>query len=294
MNQKTIYALGFFDGVHLGHQALLEQCKRLAQEHGCQSGAVTFSSHPDSLVLGEAPALLNTSDDRAQLLYSFGLDAVKEIPFDREMMTTHWSVFLDSLLAAGAAGFVCGEDFRFGAGGLGTAKKLAAYCEKKQLPYAIVPEQLMDGERISSTRIRTLLEQGDIDGVTRLLGHPHVLTGTVQAGKQLGRTLGFPTANLQFPAELAVPRFGVYVCIALVDDQPRLSLCNIGTRPTVDGEGVNAEVHILDYDGDLYGKELAIGFCAFLRPEKKFDSIEELQAQIAADIAKTRQAVQNS
>ena len=294
MKERTIYALGFFDGVHLGHQALLEQCKQLAQAHSCRSGAVTFSSHPDSLVLGQSPALLNTAEDRVQLLCSFGLDAVKEIPFDRELMTTHWSVFLDSLLAAGAAGFVCGEDFRFGAGGIGTAKKLAAYCEKKQLPYAIVPEQLMDGERISSTRIRTLLEQGDIENVTRLLGHPHVLTGTVKPGKQLGRTLGFPTANLQFPAELAVPKFGVYVCVAVVDGQPHLALCNIGTRPTVAGEDVNAEVHLLDFEGDLYGKALAIGFCAFLRPEKKFDSIEELQAQIAADIAKTRQAVQNS
>jgi len=286
--QKTIYALGFFDGVHLGHQALLEECKRLAQQHNCQAGAVTFSSHPDSLVFGEPPALLNTSDDRARLLYSFGLDNVKEIPFDRELMTTLWSVFLNSLLAVGAAGFVCGDDFRFGSGRLGTPKKLAAYCEKRNLPYAIVPEQLMDGERISSTRIRQALEQGDIDNVNRLLGHPHVLSGTVKPGKQLGRKLGFPTANLPYPAELAVPRFGVYICVAVVDDKPYLSLCNIGTRPTVNGQGVVAECHLLDFDGDLYGKELSIGFCAFLRPEKKFDSLEELKAQIAEDIAQVR------
>ena len=288
MKEKTIYALGFFDGVHLGHQALLEQCKRLAQLHGCQAGAVTFTSHPDSLVLGAPPALLNTGDDRARLLYTFGLDIVKEIPFDRELMTTHWSVFLNSLVAHGAAGFVCGDDFRFGSGGLGTARKLAAYCEKRQLPYAIVSEQLMDGERISSTRIRQALEQGDIENVTRLLGHPHVLTGIVTPGKQLGRTLGFPTANLPFPSELAAPRFGVYVCVAVVKDKPYLSLCNIGTRPTVEGEGVNAEVHLLDFDGDLYGKELSIGFCAFLRPEKKFDSLEELKTQIAEDSAQVR------
>lgn len=294
MNKQTIYALGFFDGVHLGHQALLAACRELADQKVCQSGAVTFTSHPDSLVLGQAPALLNTSDDRARLLYAFGVDTVKEIPFDRELMTTHWSVFLDSLLAAGAAGFVCGDDFRFGAGGLGTPKKLAAYCEKRELPYAIVSEQVMDGERISSTRIRALLEQGDMESVSRLLGHPHVLTGTVIPGKQLGRTLGFPTANLPVPAELATPRLGVYVCVTLVDDQTYVSLCNIGTRPTVEDEGINAEVHLLDFAGDLYGKEITIAFYAFLRPEKKFDSLEELKEQIAKDIATTRQTLQKS
>lgn len=288
MKEQTIYALGFFDGVHLGHQALLAACRELADKHGCKAGVVTFTSHPDSLVLGESPALLNTSDDRARLLYSFGMDIVKEIPFDRELMTTHWSVFLNSLLAVGATGFVCGDDFRFGSGGLGTPKKLAAYCEKRQLPYAIVPEQLMDGERISSTRIRKALEQGDMENVSRLLGHPHVLTGTVTPGKQLGRTLGFPTANLPFSAALAKPRLGVYACVTLVDDQTYVSLCNIGTRPTVEGEGINAEVHLLDFAGDLYGKEITVAFLSFLRPEKKFDSLEELKAQIAEDIAQIR------
>ena len=288
MNEQTIYALGFFDGVHLGHQALLQACRELADKHGCKVGAVTFTSHPDSLVLGQSPALLNTTADRAQLLYSFGVDVVKEIPFDRELMTTHWSDFLSSLVAIGAAGFVCGDDFRFGSGGLGTPKKLAAYCEKRELPYAIVSEQLMDGERISSTRIRKALEQGDIGNASRLLGHPHVLTGIVIPGKQLGRKLNFPTANLPYPDQLVTPRLGVYVCVATVDETPYLSLCNIGTRPTVEGEGVNAEVHLLDFDGDLYGKKLAIGFCAFLRPEKKFASLEELKAQIETDISVVR------
>lgn len=291
MEQKTIYALGFFDGVHLGHQTLLEECKRLAQESGCQAGAITFSTHPDGLVLGKSPGLLNTSDDRARLLYSFGIDTVKEIPFDRETMTTHWSVFLNSLVAAGACGFVCGSDFRFGSGGLGTPKKLAAYCEKRGLPYAVVPEQTMDGERISSTRIRRALEQGDLDNVSRLLGHPHVLTGEVVSGKQLGRTLGFPTANLPFPEELAAPKFGVYVSVALVGDKTYMALTNLGVCPSVNGQGVTAEVHLLDFDGDLYGKEITVAFHAFLRPEKKFTSLEELKAQIGKDVAAVRETL---
>ncbi len=294
MKEKTIYALGFFDGVHLGHQALLRECRQLAEQNGCQAGAVTFTSHPDSLVLGAPPALLNTSDDRARLLYSFGLDVVKEIPFDRELMTTHWSDFLNSLLAAGAAGFVCGDDFRFGSGGLGTPKKLAAYCKKRQLPYAIVPEQVMDGTRISSTRIRQALEQGDMENVSNLLGHPHVLTGIVTHGKQLGRKLGFPTANLPFPAELAAPKFGVYVCVALVDDETYVSLANVGVRPTVVGESINAEVHLLDFDGDLYGKEITIAFYKFLRPEQKFNSLEELTAEIQKNVCQTRDFFEKS
>lgn len=288
MEQKTIYALGFFDGVHLGHQALLKKCRELADKNGCKAGVVTFTSHPDSLVLGTPPALLNTSDDRARLIYSFGMDVVKEIPFDRELMTTHWSDFLNSLVAVGAAGFVCGDDFRFGSGGLGTPKKLAAYCEKRELPCAIVPEQILDGSRISSTRIRALLESGQVMDANRLLGHPHFLTGTVRSGKRLGRTLGFPTANVTFPAGVIVPRFGVYACTVAFDGNTYSAVTNIGIRPTVDGEGVNAEAHILDFEGDLYGKEITVAFCQFLRPEQKFANLDALKAQIAEDIAQAR------
>jgi len=292
MKEKTIYALGFFDGVHLGHQALLTACRKLAAEHDCQSGALTFSVHPDGLVLGKPPVLLNTSEDRARLLYSYGMDTVIEIPFDKTLMTTHWSVFLQQLVADGAAGFVCGSDFRFGSGALGTAKKLEAFCKKRGLPYAIVPEQMMDGERISSTRIRSLLENGEAEQALKLMDHPHVFTGEVISGKQLGRTLGFPTANLAFPKDLLIPKFGVYACVVAVDGEAYMAVTNIGTRPTVDGEGVTAEVHLLDFEGDLYGKALTIAFCLFLRPEQKFDSLEELKAQIAEDVAKVRNALQ--
>ena len=288
--QKTIYALGFFDGVHLGHQALLKQCRELAAKHGCNAGVVTFTSHPDGLVLGQSPALLNTSDDRTRLLYAYGVDVVKEIPFDRELMSTHWSAFLNSLVAIGAAGFVCGDDFRFGAGGLGTPKKLAAYCNKRGLPYAVVPEQRMVGARISSSRIRELLEEGKPEKAGKLLGHPHILTGEVLSGKQLGRTIGIPTANLVFPAGVIVPKFGVYACKVGFDGKAYSAVTNIGTRPTVEGEGVNAEVHLLDFDGDLYGKEITVAFCKFLRPEQKFDSLEELKEQIDDDISQVRKA----
>ena len=288
MNQKTIYALGFFDGVHLGHQALLAECRRLARLHGCQAGAVTFTAHPDMLVLGNAPNLLNTTEDRKRLLIAYGMDFVAELPFDKQLMTTHWSAFLSQLLERGAAGFVCGEDFRFGAGGSGTAKKLAAFCKKRNLPHTIVPEQAMDGDRISSTRIRFLLEQGQLETANRLLGHPHILTGTVQSGKQLGRTIGFPTANLSLSAELLIPKCGVYVCKVTVDNELYVGITNIGTRPTVNGAGIIAETHLPDFQGNLYGKKITLALYEFLRPEKKFNSLDELKAQIAADMAQAQ------
>jgi len=285
---KKIYALGFFDGVHLGHQALLTACRELAEEHGCAAAAVTFTTHPDGLVLGKAPALLNTIEDKTRILCAYGMADVLALPFDETLMSTPWWEFLEALLARGAAGFVCGDDFRFGAKGEGTAEKLAAFCKERDLPCAIVPEQVLDGERISSSRIRACLEQGDLEQANRLLGHPMLLTGTVQAGKQLGRALGFPTANLTFPEDLIVPRFGVYACSVSVDADIYYGVANIGTRPTVDGEGVTIEVHLLDFAGDLYGKEISVAFYKFLRPEQKFASLEELQKEIQKNALETR------
>ena len=173
-----IYALGFFDGVHLGHQALLRAVKTLATE-GCR-GVVTFSGHPDTLVLGTTPALINTAEDRENLLRNYGMDRVVTLPFDKKMQSTPWEDFLEELRRDfGAGGFVCGEDFRFGAMGTGTASLLQDYCEKEGLPCAVVPEQEVSGVRISSTYIRELLTQGRMAEADTFLGHPHVLSGTV-------------------------------------------------------------------------------------------------------------------
>lgn len=286
--KKTIYALGFFDGVHLGHQALLAACRELAKTNGCKAGALTFAVHPDALVSGNAPTLINTIEDRAGLLKAYGMDEVVVLPFDKDLMNTHWAAFLTALVSDGAAGFVCGSDFRFGCGGLGTAKKLAAFCEKRELPYAVVPQQLLDGIRVSSTHIRQLLASGDVENACRFLGHPHVFTGEVISGRGLGRTIGVPTANLQIPDGILLPKNGVYACIAHVNGKNYPAVTNIGNRPTVDGHHVTVEPWLLDFDGDLYGKTLSLAFVAYLRPEKKFDSLEELKAEIEKNAAETR------
>lgn len=290
MKEKAIYALGFFDGVHIGHQALLSQCRRLAEETGCQAGVVTFTSHPDALISGKTPPLINTPQDRISLLTgTYGMDHVLEIPFDRELMNTHWSVFLRSLEEAGAAGFVCGSDFRFGSGGLGTAKKLQAFCAKQNLACAIVPQQTLGGVRVSSTYIRQLLEQGDMTQAVRFLGHPHLLSGEVISGRRLGRTLGIPTANIALPEDVVCPKHGVYACRAYAEGKEYLAVTNIGTRPTVGGHHTTVEPWLLDFSGDLYGKNLALAFYEFLRPEQSFASLAELKAEILKNAAKVRE-----
>ncbi len=289
MNNKKIFALGFFDGVHLGHQALLRACCRLAREMGCEAAAVTFDRHPKALFWAQPPVLISTAQERKKLLRRYGIGPVYQFAVTKEFMATPWREFMDWLLEAGAAGFVCGDDFRFGARGEGNAQKLQQVCAELGLPCMILPEQTLDGVRISSTHIRQLIEDGKMETATRFLGHPYMLTGIVVHGKQLGRTLGVPTANLVLPEDLAVPRLGVYACRALVNGVFYPAVTNIGTRPTVSGRGITVEPWILDFDGDLYGQEITLEFYFFLRPEMKFDGLQALQRQIRSDAAATRQ-----
>ncbi len=290
MNQPTIFALGFFDGVHLGHQALLRACRNLADAHGALAGAITFGSHPDALVLGRTPRLICTPEDREQILRrEFHMDTVVTLPFDQQMRKMPWMDFLDLLRREhGASGFVCGEDFRFGHRGGGNAQLLADYCLREGLPCTIVPDQFIEGKRISSTLIRGLIQDGRMESATKFLGHPYVLTGTVVPGKQLGRKLGVPTANLVLPEVLAVPTFGVYACRTVIDGISYPAVTNIGIRPTVEGHGITVEPWILDFEGDLYGRELRLEFYRFIRPERKFSDLDSLRRAIQSDAEETR------
>lgn len=295
MKKKTIYALGFFDGVHLGHAALLRECRRLAEETGCKSAAVTFSSHPDTLVLGKTPRLINTIEDRVQLLTEAGMDEVVVLPFDKQMQTMPWQEFLRLLVANyGAAGLVCGHDFRFGNGGAGNAALLTDYCTEHHMPCAVIPEQTVSGITVSSTHIRSLLEAGKMEEAALFLGHPHILSGTVVTGRKLGRTLGIPTANLSIPEEVVKLPFGVYACKAEAEGNTYIAVTNIGNRPTVGGHRITVEPWLLGFDGDLYGKHLTLSFHAFLRPEQKFPSLEALKEEIQKNAIETRKFFENN
>lgn len=292
---KTIFALGFFDGVHIGHQALLRTCRDLAKEHSARAGVVTFANHPDALVFGAAPGLINTPEDRERLLTcDYAMDRVVTLPFDRALQDTPWVTFLEKLMEKqSAAGFVCGEDFRFGRRGEGSAETLSAFCRERGMPCSVVPEQLLSGVRVSSTYIRGLIEAGDMVRAAEFLGHPYRLTGLVRHGKQLGRKLGFPTANIAFPEELARPRFGVYACMARLPEGDFPAVTNLGLRPTVDGQSVSVESWLLDYSGELYGRELTLEFYRFIRPEQKFPSLEAMRDEIFRNADQTRAVLCN-
>ena len=293
MGTRYIYALGFFDGVHLGHQALLRACAGLADANGLEPGAVTFGLQPEALTHGGAPVLINTLADRERLLGRF-VRRVVILPFDEHIRTMPWEAFLELLIRDyGAAGFVCGDDFRFGYKGRGDADALERFCRERSLPFCRVPEQALEGIRVSSTHIRTLLEEGRLEEADRFLGHAHILSGTVVPGKQLGRRLGIPTANLRLPEGTVRLKHGVYACRCRLEGRDCAAVTNIGLRPTVSGEGVTVEPWILDWEGDLYGKEITLEFLAFLRPEEKFGSLEALKAAIHADAEKTRQILAN-
>ena len=289
MTNKTIYALGFFDGVHLGHQALLKACRELAKQLNCKAGVVTFVGHPDELVTGQKTMLINTYQDRRRLLKGYGMETVVELTFDETLMKLPWQDFYQMLRREyNAVGLVCGEDFRFGFRGQGNAALLKQICAADGIPCAVIPQQTLESIAVSSTHIRSLLQCGNIEEAEKFLGHRHSFTGTVVKGQQLGRKLGTPTANLSLPAELLSLPFGVYICRAKAEGIDCPAVTNIGIRPTVSGENVTVEPWLLDYEGNLYGQELTLEFCRYLRPERKFPSLAELQEEILKNGEQTR------
>ena len=288
MKQNYVFALGFFDGVHLGHQALLSECVGLAKEMGAQTAAITFENHPQSLFRADVPPLLTTLADRVRLLGRYGMEKVIAYPVTEAVMGMHWEDFLRALLDRGAVGFVCGDDFRFGRRGEGNAQKLKDFCQARNLPCVIVPEQTLEGVRISSSYIRRQIETGDMATAVRYLGHGHMLTGTVVTGRKLGHRLGFPTANIELPEGVIVPRHGVYACRAFVGEKSYMAVCNVGSRPTVQGHQVRTETWLLDFSGDLYGKRVTLEFLRFLRPEQRFESLEILREAVLRDAENTR------
>ena len=292
---QTVIALGFFDGVHLGHGELLHRTAALAAERGWRSAALTFDRSP-----GKDGRLLTTVEDRIRLIRGLcGVEDVFVLPFSEEFRRMDWERFLESLVRAhDAAHFVCGWDYRFGYLGAGNAGTLRSWCAAHGLGCDVIAPRVLDGVTVSSTYIKTLIEAGDVETAARFYGHLHTLSGTVQSGRRLGRTLGFPTANLVPPPELVLPRDGVYAVrcsehrgrfsvFANTENRPLCSIgvCNVGTRPTVGGHRRTVETWLAGFDGDLYGRELSLEFCRFLRPEQSFPDLEALREQVERDKA---------
>ena len=290
--EKTVIALGFFDGVHRGHGALLRKAAERAGELNAAPAVFTFDRSPKEFVTGKPVLLINSNDDRRDIIRRvYGIQRVIFAPFDREMMTMPWQDFITELLVKqyGAVHLVAGHDYRFGHKNEGTVERLREKCRELGLGCDIIPKVELEGITVSSTYIRTLLEQGDVERAALFLGHPHCLSQTVRHGQRLGRTIGIPTVNLAVPAHVLTPERGVYITRAfLPDGRSCPGVTNVGTRPTVtDGDAVSVETYLLGFDGDLYGQTVRLEFHKRLRGEVKFPSLEALRQEILRNVAET-------
>ena len=298
MKHDRVIALGFFDGVHLGHAALLRLTRRRADELGIPAAVLTFDTHPDTLVYHQPVPLINTLEDRKYLLKEkFSMDEVILAHFDRAMMEMPWEAFVEDYLLGelGAKHVVCGHDFSFGYRGQGTPDKLRRLCAQRGVGVNVVDKVSLGGITVSSTHIRQLIRQGDMEAAAQMLGHRHFLSGEVLHGKELGRRLGFPTANLALPEGLIAPAYGVYATlVTLPDGSAHPAVTNVGVRPTVhDQLGRLVEAWILDCTAELYGERIRVEFFTRLRGEKKFDSLEALREEVLRNADETRAFFQN-
>ncbi len=289
---KRVIALGFFDGVHIGHAALLRRALELGGRLGVEPAVISFDTPPEKTINNEPVPLINSALDRADIMGRlFGITDLIFLHFDDVLRHMPWDKFVEWLKSDfGAVHLVAGYDFRFGYLGQGNAEKLRQKCGELGLGCDIVDAVELYGSPVSSTRIRALLLEGQCRRAVELLGHRHVLTDTVRNGYRFGRTLGTPTINMRFEEGVLVPRHGVYIAEAHILSSGRCypAVTNVGVRPSLGGrDAVSVESHLLGFSGNLYGQRIRVEFYKFLRDEIKFEKIEELRDQIRRDAADT-------
>ena len=291
---KRVIALGFFDGVHRGHGALLRTVANTARKLDATAAAFTFDRHPASVITGHDVPMLSGMDDRVWLMRRYyGIDEVIVASFDA-MQKMDWQDFIVEYLVGelGCVHVVAGHDFHFGYMGKGNPDRLKAKCAELGVGCDIIGKIEQDGITISSTYIRNLIAQGEMDRATEFLGHPHVLTDRVSHGRKIGSsTLGFPTVNLHIPYPLIVPAYGVYATRVWFDGSYHYAVTNVGIRPTIrdNDEKVTVEGFILDFSGDLYGKKIRMEFFHRLRGEQKFPNMQALADEIRRNAEQTRE-----
>jgi riboflavin kinase / FMN adenylyltransferase len=290
----TAIALGNFDGIHRGHRQVIQPVLNLEVESAYPT-VVTFNPHPQEFFSGQPKSLLTPANEKILHLKSLGVQQLVLLPFDRELADLSPQHFVEEILVRRlqARLISVGVDFRFGCKRAGTAADLQAIAATYGIEVQMIPLYTCAGDRISSSNVRAALQEGDISRANRLLGRSYTLVGQVTTGQQLGRTIGFPTANLEVPPEKFLPKLGVYgvrVQSTVVGDghQPLPGVMNLGYRPTVNGKSLAIEVHLFDWSGDLYGQTLTVSVEHFLRSESKFNSLDELKAQIQLDCQTAR------
>lgn len=291
--KKRVIALGFFDGVHNGHAALMRRVAERARELDAIPAAFTFDPHPQNVIFGKPTPLLTSPEDRGDLMRRYyGIQDVIVEPFTPVLMRQPWDEFLKETLIRNlhAVHLVAGHDYHFGYKGMGNTQRLQETCRELGVGCDIVSKVEQDGITVSSTFIRTLVAQGEMERANEFLGHPHTISDVVTHGKKLGSTLGFPTVNLRLKENVLPPALGVYATrVRLENGETHIAVTNVGTRPTVDdGDYLNIEGFILDFSGDLYGQKIQMEFYKFLRPERKFPSLEALRDEIMRNAQQTR------
>lgn len=298
--ERTVLTIGVYDGVHVGHRTVISQVRERAAREGAKSVVVTFDRHPLSVVRPEAaPRLLANLDQKLSLLESTGIDAVVIVPFNEAQANETPVEFVERVLVNNLAAqvVIVGSDFHFGHMRQGNVTLLREMGERHDFtcePVVLVPRADGIDEPVSSTAIRRALAGGEIDTASRMLGRPYEVRGTVVTGDQRGRTIGFPTANVQIPNGMCMPSDGVYAGLyTRPDGSEYATAINLGRRPTfyANQEASLLEAYLMDFTGDLYGEDASVKFLAFLRSEKQFSGIDELKQQLQIDIEHARQAV---
>jgi len=288
---KRAIALGFFDGVHLGHGELLKKTNERAAQIGAVPSVLSFDVHPDTLVFNREVPLINSAISRKEIIKRcYGIDNVVFIHFNRRVMQMPWREFIDNLVQELNIGWiVVGHDFCFGHKGEGTTARLKDYCLEKSIGFDVIPALTIDGVVVSSTYIRELLANGDIEKANRLLSSNYSLLSCVVHGKELGRKLGIPTINQFSEGKELILKNGIYCTKCTIDGESYYGVTNVGIRPTVDAtDQKNIETHLIGYDGDCYDKLVKVEFLSRLRDEIKFDSVDELRLQIQKDLINTK------
>jgi riboflavin kinase / FMN adenylyltransferase len=293
--RKVCVAIGVFDGVHLGHQQIIRQTVTDAHQHEAWSVVVTFDRHPSAIVAPDrVPPQIYSRAQKIRAVASLGTDVLLEIPFDRAFSQKTGETFIHELVAGfGRLQSICvGSDFVFGARRSGNVALLQTLGAELGFQVHGMAELALDGQTVSSTRIRAAIAAGDCDAAGQMLGRPYAIAGVVVAGDKIGRQLGFPTANLEV-GSLILPPHGVYAANVVWEGKTYRAALNIGLRPTVASPQpvLRVEAHLLDFAGDLYGREIEVEIIAKLRAEQRFASLAELQAQIARDVAAVRNLI---
>ena len=286
----VVVALGNFDGVHLGHQAVIRRAIEEGRARGARVVAATFDPHPREVLWpGKGPKLLTTPEVKRELLLHYGVDEVREIPFDEALSKKSPEEFVRDVLVGGvgARAVVVGENFRYGYRAAGDFESLGRHMREVGGEAYGVSILAVD-ENVSSTRIRELVVGGEVREAAGLLGRPYALRGEVVVGDRRGRLIGFPTANVLPDPRVVVPGIGVYAGHLTVDGQAHGACTNVGEAPTFDRRERRVEAHLLGFDGDLYGKIVDVSFLEKLRGERRFSGMEELKAQIGRDVEEAR------